>query len=76
MMNKSYTQTHRSATKPVTNSKRKDLPIWERFLARAWELQAQGKDFNHWRRAAFVLWAIENDQPVGHHRREGKGVTA
>ena len=73
MSSKSYTQTHHSATDSVTNrSKRKDLPAWERFLARAWELQRQGKEFNHWRRAAFVLWQIETHQDVGHHRRKAR----
>jgi len=64
MVNKTYhTNRHSTRTRP-------DIPISKKFLRRAQELKAQGKPYDHWTRAARIIWKIERGLPVGHHARK------
>jgi hypothetical protein len=56
------------------STQQKDLPLSEKFLARARAKKARGEPYDHWTRAAQILWRIENDLPVGRARREGRGA--
>jgi hypothetical protein len=52
----------------VVSTRQKDIPTSEKFLRRAKVKKARGEPYEHWVRAADILWRIENDLCVGHHR--------
>lgn len=72
-MRTAYTQSHRSATSPVTNTnKRKSLPLSEKFYRRGQEKVAKGEDATHWFKACEIAWRLENGLPVGNQRRQAE----
>ena len=58
--------------KAVSATQQKDIPVSQRFLARARQKRAKNEPFDHWVRAAKILWRIEHDLPVGNYRRRRK----
>ena len=72
-MPREYIQSQGSATVPVTNhTKRKSLPLSEKFLRRGQSKVTKGEDATHWFKAAEIAWRLENDLPVGNQRRKAE----
>jgi len=71
-MGAKYQSIPKISTNSLGLSKRRDLPLSEKFYRRGQAKVAKGEDATAWFKASEIAWRIENDLPVGNQRRKAE----
>ena len=67
-----YQSTPKISTNSLGHSKRREIPLSEKFYRRGQAKVAKGEDATAWFKASEIAWRIENDLPVGNLRRRAE----